>query len=281
LVKVGLTRLLQKEKIADMPEVGEVTKSSRKAKIKGSILEKITPLLIVVSIILAFLVGVLWQKVNYLSKGGVASDKTTTTAGAQANQPTGGKLSEEQVKNVPEINDKDHLKGSKDAKVFLVEYSDFECPFCKRFHPTTLQVLEEYKNNVALVYRHFPLDQLHPKADKEAEASECVRELGGEEAFWKFVDKIFEVTPANNGLDHSLLPTYAGDAGVDKNKFESCLESGKYADYVEADYQGGIKAGVSGTPASFVINQKDEIWMLIGAQPYENLKAVIEEALKS
>ena len=182
---------------------------------------------------------------------------------------------------VDPISESDHVRGNRSARVALIEYSDLECPFCKRFHPTLLQLLEEYGDQLALVYRHFPLDQLHPKADKEAEASECVRELGGEEAFWKFVDKIFEVTPSNNGLDHTQLPTYASEAGVDSGAFKSCLDSGKYADYVEADFQGGGNAGITGTPGNFVLNQKGEAWMVVGAQPYENVKAVIDEALKS
>jgi len=265
-----------------MPQEEKAAKSSRRLKIKGNILEKLTPFLIVISIALAFFVGVLWQKVNYLS-GGTKAAVNNNQGGdvAAQNLPQEGKLSEEQVKTIPAISDKDHFRGSKDAKLLLVEYSDLECPFCKRFHPTTLQILEEYKDQVALVYRHFPLDQIHPKADKEAEASECVKELGGEVAFWKFVDKIFEVTPANNGLDHTLLPTYAGQAGVSESAFSACLDSGKYADYVEKDYQGGLKAGISGTPGSFLINQKGDAWLVIGAQPYESLKAIIEEALKS
>lgn len=267
-----------------MPNLEKSKKSEKlggSSRQKGNVLEKLTPFLIILSIILAFLVGVLWQKVSYLSKG----DKTTTTtagttAGAQK-AVQDGKLSEEQSKKVPQLNDKDHILGSKDAKVFLIEYSDLECPFCKRFNPTAKQILDEYKDQVALVYRHFPLDQLHPKADKEAEASECVGELGGNVAFWKFIDKIFEVTPSNNGLDHALLPTYAQDAGVDGGAFQTCLDSGKYADYVEADFQGGVNAGVTGTPASFVVNNKGQTWMVIGAQPYESVKATIEEALKS
>lgn len=258
-----------------------MTDMSLAKKSGGKVLEKLTPLLIVISIILAFMVGVLWQKVSYLSSGTTPSTKGSTVGNTANTAPNDGKLSEEQAKNVPGITDRDHIRGSKEAKVFLIEYSDLECPFCKRFHPTVLQVLEEYKDQVALVYRHFPLDQLHPKADKEAEASECVRELGGEEAFWKFVDKIYEVTPSNNGLDHTLLPGYAGDAGVDETAFKSCLDSGKYADYVEADFQGGQKAGITGTPGSFVVNQKGGVWLVIGAQPYENVKAVIDEALKS
>ncbi len=263
-----------------MPEGRKSTEKTSK-KSGGNLLGKLTPFLIVISIVLAFLVGVLWQKVSYLSSGTSATKGTTTTGTTQGSAPSEGKLSEDQTKKIPGLTDKDHVRGSRDAKVFLIEYSDFECPFCKRFHPTLLQLLEEYGDQLALVYRHFPLDQLHPKADKEAEASECVRELGGEEAFWKFVDKIFEVTPSNNGLDHTQLPTYASEAGVDSGAFKSCLDSGKYADYVEADFQGGGNAGITGTPGNFVLNQKGEAWMVVGAQPYENVKAVIDEALKS
>jgi protein-disulfide isomerase len=101
------------------------------------------------------------------------------------------KLSADQAAKLPGLKDQDHVRGNKDAQVLLIEYSDFQCPYCQRFHPTTLQVLEEYKDQVGFVYRHFPLDQLHPYARPAAEASECIKELGGEDAFWKFADKAF------------------------------------------------------------------------------------------
>ena len=108
-------------------------------------------------------------------------------------------------RNVRQVTDSDHLRGDPKAKVKVVEFSDLECPFCKRFHVTMQQVIEEYDGKVAWIYRHFPLDSLHSKARKEAEASECAAELGGNDGFWAYIDKLFEITPSNNGLDPNLL----------------------------------------------------------------------------
>lgn len=93
---------------------------------------------------------------------------------------------------VPAVTDQDHIRGSQDAKVTLVEYSDFDCPFCSRFHTTTQQILEEYDGQVRLVYRDFPIPQLHPNAPKVAEAAECIAAQNGEDAFWSFADAYFE-----------------------------------------------------------------------------------------
>lgn len=246
---------------------------------RGSLLEKFVPILLVIMVALAFLVGVLWQKVSQLEGG-----KVSNTAQAPSDAGGGavnGKLSEEQAKKVEKPNDKDRVRGSLDAEVYLIEYSDLECPFCKQFHATAKQAVDEYKGKVTWVYRHFPLDTLHPKADKEAEATECAFELGGQDGFWKFVDKIFEVTPSNNGLDLAKLPTYAGQVGLNQTSFKSCLDSGKYANLVEEHYQQGITAGVTGTPGNFIMNKKGEVWVIPGAVPFETLKVTIDEALKS
>ncbi len=103
------------------------------------------------------------------------------------------------------VSESDHILGNIDAKIIIVEYSDLECPFCKVFHSTMHQVVKEYSGEVAWVYRHFPIVGLHPKAFREAEATECAWEQGGNEVFWKYTDKLFEVTPSNNGLEESLL----------------------------------------------------------------------------
>ena len=183
---------------------------------------------------------------------------------------------------VEPLKDEDHIRGDKNARILLVEYSDLECPFCKRFHPTAKQVVDEYKGQVAWVYRHFPLDQIHSKADKEAEAVECANELGGEDGFWKLTDKIFEVTPANNGLNLDDLPKLAGEVGLNQSAFKTCLDSGKYAAHVEEDYQGGIKAGITGTPGNILLDTKTGKTKLIpGAVPFDQFKVAIDDLLKS
>ena len=173
------------------------------------------------------------------------------------------------------VGSKDHIRGNTAAPVTIVEFSDLECPFCKSFHPTVQRALSEYGDKVRWVYKHFPLDALHAKADKEAEAAECAGELGGNEKFWAYVDKVFEITPSNNGLDLALLPQIAENIGLDRAQFEQCLNTGKYAQQVEADYQQGLSVGVNGTPGSFVNGVPIQ-----GAVPYETLKAAIETALK-
>jgi len=152
----------------------------------------------------------------------------------------------------------DHIQGDPNAPIVIIEYSDTECPFCKIFQVTMQSIIKTYGKDgkVAWVYRHFPLDILHKKSRKEAEATECANELGGSVAFWKMLDTIYLETPANDGLELAKLTDFAKEAGLDTVKFNNCLSSGKYAEKVEADLQDGIKAGVTGTPASlFVLNK--------------------------
>ncbi len=247
---------------------------------KDGLLEKLVPILLLASIILAFVVGILWQKVSQLEGGGakVSGTTTGTDTGSVPTNPglAQGKLTEDQVKKIPQISNEDHVRGNKNAKVFLIEYSDFECPFCQRFHPTTQQVLKEYKDDVALVFRHFPLDQIHPKARPAANASECITELGGEEAFWKFADEVF----TNQQTALSDLQATAAKVGVDAGKFKTCFDSNKYEDKVNDQYQKGLAAGITGTPGNFIVNDKGEAWLVPGAYPFDTLKVTIDEALK-
>ncbi|MCI0620000.1 DsbA family protein [Candidatus Wolfebacteria bacterium] len=149
----------------------------------------------------------------------------------------------------------DHILGNPNAQVIVVEYSDLECPFCKSFHDTTHRIIDDYgpSGEVAWVYRHFPLAQLHPKAPKEAEATECANELGGNDAFWAYTDRVFELTPSNNGLDLALLPQIAEDIGLDQAAFDACLTSGKYASEVEKDFNAAVTAGGTGTPFTVLL----------------------------
>jgi len=172
----------------------------------------------------------------------------------------------------------DHVLGNPDAEILLIEYSDTECPFCKRFHESMVRIMDTYgkTGEVAWVYRHFPLDSIHPKARKEAEALECAGELGGQAVFWQYLDEIFRITPANNLLDPAELPKIATALGIDTNAFNACLSSGKYADRVQKDFVSGVEVGVKGTPYTVVWNRTTGKQMLVnGAQPYESVKTMI------
>lgn len=182
---------------------------------------------------------------------------------------------------VEDVSPNEHILGNPGAKVLIVEYSDFECPFCKVFHATIHQIMNTYKSDeVAIVYRQFPIAGLHSKAPKEAEASECVAELGGNTAFWKFVDEVFATTGSNDSLDPSQLPIIAQHAGVDVTAFKTCLSSGKYTKQIQNDVVAAGKAGALGTPYSVAINKAGKKMTINGAQPFDVVKATIDSLLK-
>lgn len=229
-------------------------------------------ILIVVSIGLAFLVGIMWQKVRSLESG--SNTKVADTAGDNNPQAPS------QAGEVDPVTNSDYVKGNRNARIALIEYSDLECPFCKSFHPTAQQAIDEYPDDIMWVYRHFPLKQLHSKAFKQAEAVECAGKLAGNDSFWALTDKIFEVTPSNNGLDNSILPDLAVDVGLNKSAFQACLDSGEMAQNVDDDYQSGLKAGVTGTPGNILLDTKTGESVLIpGAVPYPQLKQAIDDIL--
>lgn len=171
----------------------------------------------------------------------------------------------------------DHIRGPKNAKVTVIEYSDFECPFCKRFHETMKQLAAKYPKDVRWVYRHFPLDSLHEKARPEALASECAAEQG---KFWEFTDLIYQITSSNDSIDLSKLGEYAGQIGLNVSKFQSCYDSQKYASRVERDVTSGEIAGVRGTPYTVIIGPDGKTVPLSGAVPFATLDAAVAEFLK-
>lgn len=187
------------------------------------------------------------------------------------------------IENVNKDFSQDHIRGNSNAIVKIVEFSDMECPFCKKFHQTMIEIMNEYGENgkVAWIYRHFPLEPLHPiKAQKAAEASECANELGGNGAFWDYLDKYFEITPSNNQIDLSKLPEIAKNIGLNKEQFESCLESGRHAEKIEAQIKDAENSGANGTPYSIAIAKDGKKYPLNGALPHEQIKLIIEEALR-
>ncbi len=176
------------------------------------------------------------------------------------------------------ITANDHIRGSASAKAVIVEYSDTECPFCKGFQKTLKDVTAKYGSQVAWVYRHFPLDNLHPKARKEAEATECAFEQGGNDAFWRFLDGIFAVTPSNNGLDPAQLPVIAEKAGLDGAKLSACVASGRYAAKVDAQAKDAVAAGGHGTPYSVIVTAKGNT-PVNGALPFDQIDQMVKDAL--
>jgi protein-disulfide isomerase len=184
-----------------------------------------------------------------------------------------------QVK-IAEVTEKDHIRGNPNAEVVIVEYSDTECPFCKVFHNTMKQVVNDYQGRVAWVYRHFPIRELHSKAIKESEATECVAELGGNNAFWTYLDKIFETTPSNDMLDPAELPRIAAAVGINETAFNECLSSGRYTERVEKSVEEAVKAGARGTPYSLIMVNGENKGIINGAEPLANVKAKIDALLK-
>jgi protein-disulfide isomerase len=188
--------------------------------------------------------------------------------------PTGRTL-EAQVSPVTE---KDHVYGSRDADVFLIEYSDYQCPFCTRFHETVMKILEQYDGRVAWVYRHLPLESIHPEARPAAIAGECVAEQKGDEGFFAFTNAIFEEGVT---LSKDTYLTLAQKVGVDTGAFEACLTSGKYDALIDEHMANAQDIGGQGTPFNVLLTRKGDTVKFSGAQPIDRVDAFVQRALNS
>jgi protein-disulfide isomerase len=189
-----------------------------------------------------------------------AAAPTVVQPTADAPEPAAGPLAE--------VTSADHVRGNlKTAKVVLVEYSDFECPFCSRHHPVMQQVIDTYGDDVAWVYRHFPLS-FHPEAMPAAIASECAAQQG---KFWEYGDALIA---GQDKLGAAFYADLATQLGLNMNKFNSCLTDPATQALVDEDIQSGSTAGVSGTPATFVNGQ-----LVSGAVPFASFKQMIDAEL--
>ncbi len=178
------------------------------------------------------------------------------------------------------VDSTDYIKGNPNAPILIVEYSDYDCPFCKNFHETMTRIMDEYGvgGKIAWVYRQFPLAQLHPNAERISQAALCVGELGGNDAFWKYTDLIFAERNLNEPTNITKLPEYAVEVGVSKEDLVTCLESGKHRETVNNSLRDGAQAGIQGTPQSFVI-VGNQMAPIEGAQPYAVVKQIIDNLL--
>ncbi len=186
----------------------------------------------------------------------------------QANEPANQQEQQPEIKIDLQIAESDHVLGNKDAKVKIFEFSDMQCPYCARFHTVMEQLVKAYPNDVAWVFKQFPI-QSHPLGMPGAIAGECAADQG---KFWEMTAMIF----ANQStLTADSFAKFAKDLGLDVTKFNTCVKDNPHSAKISADYQKGIESGVGGTPTSFVNNQA-----VPGAVPYESLKQIVDGLLK-
>ena len=199
----------------------------------------------------------------------------------ESNQPTPQQAPQPVIISL----DDDPIRGDPDAPITIVEFSDFQCPFCARFHVQTLpSIIEEYiaEGKVNLVYRDFPIQGIHPNALPAAVAAECANEQG---KFWEYHDTLFEKQNSWNRLDsNSAITTfsqYATDIGLEQEQFDSCLQTGKYLEEVQGDLRDGRDYDVTGTPGFFIGNEDIGFVKINGAQPFESFKRIIDAQLET
>jgi len=175
----------------------------------------------------------------------------------------------------------DHILGDPNAEVLIIEYSDFECPFCQEFHVTMNRIMEEFgrSGRVAWVYRHFPLEEFHNQAKGASIASECVGDISGEGKFWEYTNLVFAGAPESLSPDN--LKNIAIEIGSDEEKYTECIASGKFNDKIEQDIEDGLKIydfdSNFGTPYNIIITKTGFKTEIVGAQPYTLIKEIIEQ----
>lgn len=213
-------------------------------------------------VVLAFAVGIL---VGYVAWGRDAAPRTAAPAVPVAQAaPT-----ERAIRRYDIPTEGFHSIGPKDAPIVLVEFSDYQCPYCKRWHDEVYtSLMAAYPNQVRLVYRNLPLTQIHPQAMNAAEAAMCA---GEQDAYWQYHEKLFENSDV---LSADLYASLAADLGLDAASFESCMTDHKYLDEIQADMQFAINLGVQSTPTFFINGLA-----VVGAQPLSVFQQVIDQEL--
>lgn len=236
----------------------------------------------------AILLGSLIISAGILSSPGSFERPTSGTNDTLPSADTAAAPDDEPSGPVKVSVDDDPVLGDKNAPLTLIEFSDYECPFCKRSFTDVLPELKKAyidTGKVKFVYRDLPLS-FHANAQKEAEAAECARSLGNDATYFKFHDQIFSQTTSNGtGLALSQLPVIAKGLGLNTAQFEQCLDSGKFKEEVEKDVADAGAIGISGTP-SWVVGATSadgtiEGQLIVGAQPFNALKTIIDEKLNA
>jgi len=236
-------------------------------------------------VIAAFIIGSLWTKLQYQNTSKATGGTANTNTAPQAPAPQQAPPEDNTPKKVSVDNDP--VLGEKNAKVTLIDFTDYECPFCKRyFDDTFVQIKKDYidTGKIKYVVRDLPLS-FHANAHKEAQAAECAREQGGDEVYYKYHDEIFKRTTSNGtGLALDKLSVIANDLGLNGNTLQSCLDSEKYKSEVDKDLADAASVGASGTPTFFVGKSGPDGVItgtkIVGAQPYSAFQTEIDKQLK-
>ncbi|HQM16122.1 MAG TPA: thioredoxin domain-containing protein [Candidatus Woesebacteria bacterium] len=228
-------------------------------------------LLVFIIYFAGILSGIYWQNRNKTDN----SDSIGANSGTPQPLPT----TVSTINQTPPISAQDHVIGATNPKLWLVEYSDFSCGFCSRVHPTLKQLIAEYPNDVAWVYRHYLLSETGPSRVM-AEASECVANISGNQAFWNYINAFFD-RYAQGGvkLEQESLIALAKELGYNSAQLSSCITSKQYAQKIDEDIAGGRKAGVSGTPNIMIITSDGKFDQVAGAAPIDDFKKKIEQYL--
>lgn len=185
------------------------------------------------------------------------------------------------AENTPSpVSEDDYIRGNPNAPILMVEYSDYDCPFCKSYHQTMNQIMNEYgiTGRLAWVYRQFPLTQLHPNSQKISEGALCVGDIGGNDAFWKFTETVFASRDIEEQTNITLLSQYAEEAGVSREEYQSCINSGRMKEKLTRQLKDGFDSGARGTPYTVLIVGNQQA-IISGAQPYETVKGIVQNLI--
>lgn len=191
-----------------------------------------------------------------------------------------GEQTEVTINQPRPVDETDYIRGNPNAPILMIEYSDYDCPFCKQYHETMNRIMGEYgvTGKVAWVYRQFPLAQLHPSSPKVSESALCIGDIGGNDAFWKFTDLIFTERNLTDYTNLTKLPSYAEQAGVSKDEYMSCMSERRMEEKVIASIEDGFNSGARGTPYTVLIVGDQEA-IINGAQPYVVVKNILDDLI--
>jgi protein-disulfide isomerase len=222
----------------------------------------VTSITLLTSLIQITLSGLIFWKISNLSIG----NSTGSEPNLQSEKPG------DRIASSPVRFEGFPFKGNSNSKVVIIEFSDFECPFCKASQDTIKILQEKYKNEVRWVFRNYPISSLHRGSVGAAVAGLCAKD---QTKFWEYHDVLFSIAKGDGSLKNPILKEVASNLKLDMIKFNSCMSSQKSLDLIQEDFQEATKLGVSGTPTFFVNNR-----MIIGNQPVEVFERIINEEIK-